>query len=204
MISSQKLPFTYVRSTFCALTDALLPAAPSNYEHDLGVHDYVIYALDHFISIQKQLDQIVVPLSYPTAELLDNAATQLVNHNMIQPHPQPLFPDGQMFSCLSRIDRIRVLSALENIELDIFLLPVPYKNNAGFIKHIADALNRFSMFGYYSEWPGYGSTRLYPPPYRQLEFFPWGWQQSRYPGVVYGYRDFRGFLLTMGRNEGNE
>lgn len=147
-----------------------------------------------------------IPLSHSTAMMLDSAATQLVNSRQIQTLGQSLFSGGGMFSCLSRKDRLRTLSALENLQLDLYLLPAPYQNNAGLIKHVTDALNRFSMFGYYSEWPAYGSTRLYPPPYRRLEFFPWGWQQVGYPGVSFGYRDFRGFLMKIDRkrNEGDE
>src|SRR5699024_10384591 len=107
------------------------------------------------------------------------------------------FPGGGMFSRLSRIDRLRTLYKLENFDIDLYLLPSPFQNNAGMVKHVTDALNRFSMFGYYSEWPAYGSTRSYPPNDRRLEFFPSGWQQSGYPGVALGYRDFRGFLYTM-------
>lgn len=75
-----------------------------------------------------------------------------------------------MFSCLSRRDRIRTLSALENLNIDLYVLPSPFQNNAGLVKNVTDALNRFSMLGYYSEWPAYGSTRLRPPSERRLEF----------------------------------
>lgn len=170
----------------------------------MGVHEYIIYSLDHFISIQKQLYHTTIPLSYPTAIMLDVAATQLVNSHQVKAFPQSQFPGGRMFSHLSRQDRIRILSTLENLEIDLYLLPSPFQNNAGLIKYVVDALNRFSMFGYYSEWPAYGSTRLYPPNDRRLEFFPWNWLQVGYPGVSLGYRDFRGFLLKIGRNEGKE
>lgn len=198
----------YVRASFRALTDALLPSTPQRgYASlrgvsDMGVHEYIIYALDHYISIQQQLYHNVVPLSYATARMLDAAATQLVHTHQARPFPQSLFPGGHMFSHLSRQDRIRTLAALENLDIDLYLLPSPYQNNGGLVKHVTDALNRFSMFGYYSEWPAYGSTRLYPPNNRRLEFFPWSWQQVSYPGVSLGYRDFRGFLLKMGRGEG--
>ncbi|WP_373893634.1 hypothetical protein [Virgibacillus sp. CBA3643] len=167
----------------------------------MWVHAYLIYALDHYVSIQQQLHHTVIPLAYPTAVMLDTAAKQLVNAHQVQPCPQCLFPGGGMFSSLSRQDRIRTLAALENLDVDLYLLPSPYENNAGLIKHVTDALNRFSMFGYYSEWPAYGSTRLYPPDSRRLEFFPPVWQEVEYPDASLGYRDFRGFLLKMGRNE---
>ena len=160
-------------------------------------HEYVIYSLDHYISIQQQLHQCVVPLAYPTALMLDIAATQLMNTHHVQTFQESLFPGGGMFSHLSRKGRVRTLSALESLDIDLYVLPSPFQNNAGMVKYVTDALNRLSMFGYYSEWPAYGSTRLFPPDDRNLEFFPPVWQQVGYPGVSLGYRDFRGFLLTM-------
>lgn len=193
----------YVLATYKALVDALLPednqfgypSYPSAIQ--MKVHEFVIYGLDNYISIQKQLHHRIVPLAKPTAIMLDTAAIQLVNSHHIQPLAQSPFPKGGMFSNLSREDRIQTLSALENLYIDLYMLPSLFQNNAGMIKFVTDALNRFSMFGYYSEWPGYGSTRLNPPDYRKLEFFPPGWQQVGYPGVSLGYRDFRGFLVTM-------
>lgn len=76
------------------------------------------------------------------------------------------------------------------------------KNNAGLVLNITDAINRLVMFGYYSEWSGYGTTRLAPPTRRRLEEFPVGWTQSAYPGPSYGYRELRGFLLTIPREKG--
>lgn len=57
------------------------------------------------------------------------------------------------------------------------------------------ALNRITMMGYYSEWSGYGSTRLEKPDQRRLEFFPISWKQVGYPGPSLGYRAFRKPLL---------
>lgn len=201
----------YVEATFRALTDALLPNVTyhdSSFhveESDLGVHNYMIYSLDHYVTIQKQLKQLTIPLSYPTALLLDAAATQLVVRGELQPSTKPQFPNGGMFSHLSKLDRLKTLTALENIELDLYLLPAPFQNNAGLIKFITDALNRFALLGFYSEWSAYGTTRLYPPQERRLEYFPISWEEVGYPGVALGYRDFRGFLITMvevrGRND---
>ncbi|WP_059104799.1 hypothetical protein [Shouchella shacheensis] len=160
--------------------------------------------MDHYISIQQQLHHTDIPLAYPTAIMLDRASMQLVNAEQAQASSHGSFPGGGMFSFLSRQDRIGTLSTLEALDIDLYLLPSPYQNNAGLIKHVIDALNRFSMFGYYSEWSAYGSTRLYPPDHRRLESFPLSWQQVGYPGVSFGYRDFRGFLLIMGRDEEDE
>lgn len=192
-----------MRTTFQALTDAIVTTENQlRYDSyffapDMGVHEYVIYGLNHYISIQQHLYHRVVPLAYDTAIMLDVAAKQLVNTYQVRVSPQSSPPRGGIFSQLSRLDRIRTLSSLENLGIDLYLLPSPYQNNAGLVKFVTDALNRFSLFGYYSEWPAYGFTKIYPPDERRLEFFPIGWQQVGYPGVSLGYRDFRGFLITM-------
>ncbi|MEL7655898.1 MAG: hypothetical protein AAGU75_08320 [Bacillota bacterium] len=56
---------------------------------------------------------------------------------------------------------------------------------------IMGSFNRFTMMGYYSEWYGYGSTRLETPDQRRLEFFPLSWEQVEYPGPSLGYRVLR-------------
>lgn len=48
-----------------------------------------------------------------------------------------------------------------------------------------------TMMGYYSEWSGYGSTRLAEPDQRKLEFVPISWVQVGYPGPSLGYRVLR-------------
>ena len=53
------------------------------------------------------------------------------------------------------------------------------------------SLIRFTMMGYYSEWSGYGSTRLEAPDQRKLEYFPLSWKQVGYPGPSLGYRALR-------------
>lgn len=53
---------------------------------------------------------------------------------------------------------------------------------------VIPSLNRLAMMGYYSEWPGYGSTRLNPPGQRILEYYPASWEQIGYPGPSLGYR----------------
>lgn len=193
----------HVRATFQALVDALLPSISRNGHPsffspiDMKVHEYVINGLNKNISIQKQLQHRTFPLAIPTAFMLDIAATQLVYAQKAKPLTESSFPNGGMFSQLSKRDRVRTLSALENLQIDLYPLPSPFQNNGGMVKFVTDALNRFTLFGYYSEWPAYGTTRLNSPEYRELEFFPPGWYQAGYPGVSLGYRDFRGFLLTM-------
>lgn len=125
----------YIKATFRALTDAILPPGlPNEYGYssgDMGVHDYLIYALDHYVAVQKQLFHMTIPLSLPTAKLLDAAAAQLIYVNQLEPLSKQAVPGGGMFSYLSRKDRLKALSALENLQLDLFALPEPYQNNGG-------------------------------------------------------------------------
>ncbi|WP_167751372.1 hypothetical protein [Lentibacillus salicampi] len=49
-----------MHTTFQALTDAVLPTGrqargTTFIETDMGIHDYIIYELDHNIAIQQQL-----------------------------------------------------------------------------------------------------------------------------------------------------
>ncbi|MCM3714113.1 gluconate 2-dehydrogenase subunit 3 family protein [Alkalihalobacillus oceani] len=209
MIIKLSTPFhEYVCETFQALTDALVPQTPpmqhGSYfiDSDMNVHEYVIHALNHEITIQQQFFLTPIPLAYPTALMLDSAAAQLIAAGQLQTPSKKSNARGA-FSSLLREDRIRVLAALEELSVDVNSLPSPYTNNAGMVKYVTDALNRLSLFGYYSEWSAYGTTRLLPPDKRRLQFFPLSWQQVGYPGVSLGYRDFRGFLMKMPRNEEN-
>ncbi|WP_157911752.1 hypothetical protein [Alteribacter populi] len=137
------MPEEYVQATFIALTDAILPSTPQlgemlGHEHtfsapEMAIHEYVIYALDNYLSIQEQFSSSPVPLASPTAVLLNIAAFHIVDTDQTTTPP---------FVTLSRRDRIRTLSLLENLSLDLYLLPPPFQNNAGMIKHITDALNR--------------------------------------------------------------
>lgn len=199
---------SYVLATFRALTDALLPSiSPGWYgshylASDLNVHEYVIYSLNHLITIHESFNMTPVSLAYPTAQLLDSGASQLLVAGLVQADtPEKVHAEGGAFSRLSRLDRVRVLAALEELDVDVQALPPPYTGNGGLVKYVVDSLNQFSLFGYYSEWSGYGSTRLLPPDQRRLEFFPLSWQKVGYPGVSLGHRDFRGFLLKMVRKE---
>ena len=65
-----------------------------------------------------------------------------------------------------------------------------FQDNPGFILSNS-TLNRFTMMGYYSEWSGYGSTRLDAPGQRRLEYYPLSWDQVGYPGPSLGYRALR-------------
>lgn len=197
--------------TYKALVEAIVPDTPMlalfGPEQvagavELFIYEYIIWELDHYISLYSGYYLSPIPLSSSTAMLLDAGAVQLVAMGLA-PEPPKYSADGGTFAHLSPVDRIRTMSLLENGNVDPGYLPEPYRYNLGFVAFMVDFLNRQTMFGYYSEWSGYGSTRLASPSERRLEFFPLSWIQAGYPGVSLGYRDFRGFMLRIDRQGGS-
>lgn len=178
--------------TFKAFVDAIIPRTPGLAEEygrmqyfgalDLHTDEYIGLSLKYYY----------FPLAIPTADMLDIAAEQLVyiDENFTLFHFSS-FPGGGTFAALSPIDRFRALTLLEQLKVYLAYLPVPFKNNPGLVLYITGQLNRFTMMGYYSEWSGYGSTRLNSPNYRKLEYFPLSWKQIGYPGPSSGYRALR-------------
>ncbi len=200
-------------ATFQALVDAIIPRTPKLAQklgriQEVGaleahVDQYMIWELDHMVTIQGDFSLRRVMLSGPTAELLDAGAVQLIAAGGAKQTDDELkFPGGGAFARLSRSDRFRAMYLLESLHIDLGYLPLPYQYNAGLVQFMVDTLNRLVMFGFYSEWPGYGTTRLASPAIRRLEEFPVGWLQTGYPGPALGYRQLRGFLLKFPHRKG--
>jgi hypothetical protein len=147
-----------------------------------GIHQFVIWEFDHWIDIHVGLGLQSVMLSGAIAEMLDSAASQLINSGTVRELQGNYFPGGGEFCSLSRYDRILTLSYLEQLKVDLGSLPVPFQHNGSWVQMVVDLINRHTMFGYYSEWSGYGSTRLLTPEDRKLEYYPISWQQIGYPG----------------------
>lgn len=193
-----------MQATFQAFVDAIIPYTPElatllGSEHaisasSLHVEDYLIWNLNHFIEGKNHNPY---SLSEPTAYLLDTSALELLgkawNYDVPNPHA---FPNGGPFTILSPLDRLRAVSLLEEDKLNAAVFPGPYRHNAGLVKYMTALLIEFCLMGYYSEWSGYGSTRLAPPDARKLEYRPRSWKQVGYPGPSFGYTDFRGYEVT--------
>ncbi|USK72296.1 hypothetical protein [Peribacillus asahii] len=205
----------HTQATFQALVHAIIPntlwittsGVIEGIERlDLKVYEYIIWTLDYSLAIpiKRQLNLINTSMSKSTAQLLDAAASQLIWSGQVK---SPLngwaFLGGGSFAALLRDDRLRVIAFLDQLKINLGSLPIPYQNNPGLIRNMMDVLSQLTMFGYYSEWNAYGTTRLLPPDYRQIEYFPVGWIQSGYPGPAFGYRDLRGFLVDFPHKEGN-
>lgn len=88
------------------------------------------------------------------------------------------------------------ISLLIELQISLSDLPLPFKNNPLLVTSVANSLLSYTMMGYYSEWSGYGSTRLANPNERILECYPISWRQVGYPGPSLGYRGLREYKFT--------
>lgn len=191
MISNQNInSMQHTEDTFKALVDAIIPRTSRLAREygriqyfgalDLNTDEYMILTLNSYF----------IPLAEPMAEILDLAAQQLIyleGEDILQNFSK--FPEGGAFASLTPLDRFRALTLLGEFESDQGDLSS--MDNPELILTISTTLNRFTMMGYYSEWSGYGSTRLEAPDRRVLEYFPISWQQVSYPGPSLGYRTLR-------------
>jgi hypothetical protein len=157
------------------------------------INEYVIVVLDQTLpSTMNQGGNI--PFSKSTANLLDVAAFQLLWTGKTECfYDTCAFPMKGIFANLKRSDRLKAIDLLESLEIPLESLPEPFTKNPGLTQSMKNTLTQLTLFGYYSEWTGYGSTRLDRPEFRCIEYFPIGWIQTNYPGPAFGYRNMRGF-----------
>jgi len=192
MIKYQNQSLKRTQETFQAFVDAVIPRTPGLAEEfgriqffgalDLHTEEYLIYSLNYYY----------IPLAEPMADLLDISAEQLVirdGNNSLMNFSK--FMGGSAFAALDPSDRFRALTLLEKLNIYLADLPIPFQDNPESILYNTSTLNRFTMMGYYSEWSGYGSTRLDTPEQRKLEYHPLSWKQIGYPGPSLGYRALR-------------
>ncbi|MCR2805663.1 hypothetical protein [Paenibacillus soyae] len=196
----------YTKAAFAAVVDAIIPlelwmagAFPNDW------YEFVIKQIDHsqFVSYGSGAQAGGEALSLTTAKLLDIGAQELLRRGlMIMPMNNGPFVGGGLFARLSRIDRLRTIAILNQVAVPTGLLPPPYRNNPGLVQTMMDSLFQLTMFGYDSEWAGYGTTRLLPPDEQRVEFFPPAWRQIGYPGPSFGYRALRGCYFVPPSAEG--
>lgn len=185
-----------IRGTYAALADAIIPRTPGlSWEAGAAyLAGGAQWAVGQYLAMTLDRSPAVRGLPLATAWLLDAAAGHLIATGRVTTPLNPYaFPGGGRFASLSRGDRIRVLALLEQMELDPNALPPPYRESPWLVAVTIDVLNRSTAMGFYSEWPGYGTTRLLPPDQMELECFPPGWLQARFPGPSLGYRALRGY-----------
>ncbi len=165
----------YILNTYMAFVEAIVPWSPK-LAAEYGEVQY--YGAIDSLTYEYLIDSLYqlggVPLLKSTAEILDMAARELVlrgenefSFNLTK---------GVTFSALIPTDRLSALNILKQKELASYDTTIPTE------KFIVDLLIKLTLLGYYSEWSGYGLTRLDEPDQRVLEFQPVSWEQVGYPG----------------------
>jgi hypothetical protein len=191
---TETVSIRHTRATFMAFADAIIPSTLGAL--DLRLDDYVVWTLDHYVSLQGEWNVKTFPLSSPTAIMLDIAALKLISTGKLKKYPDfSTHPDGGPFAALAPDDRFEAIRLLENTLVDLEVLPTPFRNNDGLVKNVITSLHQMVMFGYYSEWFSLGSTRLAYPEDRRVERRRFLWDRLNYPGQSFGYRGIRGFLV---------
>lgn len=202
--TNNTLPQT--KGAFKALVDAIVPVTPELTEKqgsiqsfgalDAHIDEYQIWSLDHYLSLKILIDEFDINVANLTAGLMNTAAKQLIHTGRNKkPINQEIESEEGTFAALAPIDRLRAITILENLEVDIGSLPIPFNIYPSFALSSCFSLALLTILGYYTEWSGYGSTRMETPDKRKLEHFPIGWKQVGYPGVSKGYRVLRGHLI---------
>lgn len=156
-----------------ALVDAIIPRSPILAEEYGRIQFYG--ALDQ--ATEEYMILNLSPFATQIAELLNAAA-------------------GKLYSGISEGDRLLLLDQLRQGQMNSGDLPFPFTNNPEAVMTAAKSLASAVMMGYYSEWYGYGSTRLESPDQRRMEYIPISWEQIGYPGPSLGYRALREHRLS--------
>ncbi len=149
------------RIPFQYLVNDIIPRSPE-LAYLYGIVQYygaLDSQIDEYLIIN--LDSQDIPLAEPTAAMLDYVYSGA-----------GIFGGTEFLNSLAAIDT----------------MPAPFKDNPAMISSSINSLVSSTMMGYYSEWSGYGSTRLAKPNERVFEYAPISWSQVGYPGPSLGYR----------------
>lgn len=212
----------HTRVTFRAITDAVVPETPTlaediGPEHAAGglaidLDEFAItYVDDGFqFGLPHLGPQGNMPIADPIAHVLDTAALTLLERgdNEAEPSldralsllgpddPPAAKPEDAVgpFAKLSRRDRLRAISLLDEFEIefsptddDLFEL------DAGLVGQLVIG---FIEMIYYSEWQGYDDFTD-PPNQRDHPNDPsaiQSWRQTGFPGFANGYAALRGYV----------
>lgn len=194
---NQSTALNDVSNTYKAFVEAIIPRTPRL----AVIYGRIQYygALDLYTDeyVIMSLNSLLIPLAIPVAEIINVAAAQLVystGENRLQNYSRA--STWELFFELLPIERLQAISLLLLLNVSLIEIPLPFQNNQGNILSITMLLIRLTMMGYYSEWSGYGTTRLETPNVRKLEYHPISWGQIGYPGPSLGYRALRTYSFT--------
>ena len=217
-------PHTHL--TYSAIVDAVVPRTPDlrddlGAEHvpgglAVGLDAYLVtYANTLFSGLGPAGDRTGdLRLAEAVATIVEAAAAELVARGGNEEPPSPRYvadltdrsttlgdavdvAAAGLFPRLSRGDRLRALSLLDEKELDTAQLaddtPLPLVESDGGL--IPTLVVGFSEVVYYSEWQGYTDLTA-PPSDREFTNDPaavQSWRQTGFPGFADGFTAFRGY-----------
>ena len=212
--------------TYRAVVDAVVPETPG-LEADLGpahvpggvaidLDDFlVVYVNDLFqFGLPHFGPQGNLPLAGPLAAVMDKAALAVVARGENEsppnvdrvvallgagdPSPRRAKRRAGMFAKLSRRDRLRALSILDEFEVEVTPFEgTLFEADAGLVGQLAVG---FTEMIYYSEWQGYDeftqppSSRSHPNDPAAVQ----SWRQTDFPGYADGYAALRGYVGVDG------
>lgn len=214
----------HTRVTFRAIADAVVPETPAlaeelGPEHVPGglaidLDEFAItYVDDGFqFGLPHLGPQGNIPIADPIAHVLDAAALTLVERGDNEEEPSldralsllgPGDPSAAKtedavgpFAKLSRRDRLRAISILDEFEVEF--TPTDHdllELDAGLVGQLVVG---FMEMIYYSEWQGYDEFTQ-PPSRREHPNDPvavQSWRQTGFPGFANGYAALRGYVGT--------
>lgn len=224
-------PDPYTVMTFRAIADAVIPETPE-LEQELGaehvpgglsidIEEFVVtYIDDGFqFGLPDLGPQGNIPLATPIANVLDAAAVKLLEEGNNEDEPSTdralalLGPDDPepddlagavgTFAELSRQDRLRAISILDDFEIEVSPTDQDlFELDAGLVGQLVVG---FMEMIYYSEWEGYDEFNQ-PPSQRSHPNTPdavQSWRQTGFPGFKPGYAALRGYLGLDGSSLGD-
>lgn len=165
------------KATLSAFVDAIIPRSPelAKVYGEIQYYGALDLLIDEYLYVT--LNEYQPDLAEATVEILNAAAQRLVSR--VQ-NKKPLnLSESGIFVSLAPSDRLLAIALLKKYQYSSSYLLYPFEN---IFYNVVDNLIRLTMIGYYSEWFGYGNTRLMQPNDRVLEFYPLSWNQIGYPG----------------------
>lgn len=195
-------------ATFRAVVDAGVPRTPGladlGEEHVPGglavdLERLLVWGLNNFVRANAAGVEAETRLAEPVANSLDVAAAELLARgDNEQPPDATWFPGGGPFAWLARRDRFRALGLLESDGVDAGALPEPIGREVSPASVVTGVMAVLTA-GYYSEWSGYGETKLEDPGEREFTGEVQSWRQTDFPGPADGYAALRGYEVRRFR-----
>lgn len=176
---------------FRYFVNAIIPRTPG-LAYEFGYIQYFGAVDSHMEDYVIQiLGDSYFPLTLETAEMLYLVTELLLAADVYIPGTPPYYSDSWMIDTVYTPYNQYFIFNIQHFNLSS--LPHPFKDNPVLVISSINSLVNSTIMGYYSEWSGYGTTRLDSPNQQILEYHPFSWEQVGYPGPSMGYHAFRNY-----------